>query len=350
MVTHKITTLSEFLHESGAKYRVFDMGRRVVKLNPKEFVDFEWAKKPYPFPFKKSALFGVVFWDPKKPSHHYVWFLNLPLDEQGLLVQAARDEFLVMLLERVGDSMLAAENDSHIETALKDSPYTFKPRDEKMAMFNAQVTKCLSLPASQHYDNALAYFMGQTEINDWHSLGMQGVADVAARLDDFEETLGLIEIIPLLPTPVFQMLSTFLESAEPATGIAELLAEHITMELQETHPDINQICTCLRAASNSPATGLVDLMVKHVLQHECSQNIEILATISGRIWRVLEDELLCDLFMEQLARNSAGQEGFSQLIADAIYLPDMRTHIMKVLRSPKRSDELSHAVGEMFGS
>ena len=49
MTTEKITTLSEFLHQSGAKYRVFDMGRRVVQLSPAEFVDFEWAKNPYPY-------------------------------------------------------------------------------------------------------------------------------------------------------------------------------------------------------------------------------------------------------------------------------------------------------------
>ncbi len=129
MTAHKITTLSEFLHQSGAKYRVFDMGRRVVKLSPDEFVSFEWAKKPYPYPIQKAALFGVIFWSPAIPDKHYVWFLKFPLDEQGLLIQAARDEFLVMLLDRVGECMLAAEDGNNIEGALKDSPYTFKPRE-----------------------------------------------------------------------------------------------------------------------------------------------------------------------------------------------------------------------------
>ena len=81
----KITTLSEFLHQSGAKYRVFDMGRRVTKLTADEFVNFEWAKKPYPLPFQRSALFGVIFWHPEAAEKHYVWFLTFPLDEQGLL-------------------------------------------------------------------------------------------------------------------------------------------------------------------------------------------------------------------------------------------------------------------------
>jgi len=349
MATNKITTLSEFLHHSGAKYRVFDMGRRVVKLSPDEFVDFEWAKKPYPYPFKKAALLGIVFWNPKQADNRYVWFLNLPLDEQGILIQAARDEFLVMLLERVGECMLADDDGQNIEGALKDSPYTFKPREDRMAAFNAQVTKNLAVTPSQYYETALSYFTGKADLNNWQTLGMQGVADVASRLDDAQETLGLIEVIPSLPLEPFIMLCTFLENAQPSAGIVEQLVQRVSMELQEKEPDIQQICACLRAASNSPAKGLVDLMVKHVLEHSCSQDVEVLATISGRIWRVLENDLLCSLYVEQLAHNKAGQEAFSQLLADAMYMPGIRAHIMQALRSTDRSHELSKAVGKMFG-
>jgi len=347
MATNKISTLSEFLHQSGAKYRVFDMGRRITKLSPDEFVGFEWAKEPYPYPFKKSALFGVVFWDSKASVHHYVWFLQFPLDEQGLLIQAARDEFLVMILDRVGATMLSEGQD--IDNALKDSPYTFKPREDRMAAFNAMVTKSLAIMPSLYFDDALAYLTGKTDIDAWQSLGMQGFADVAARLDDVDEILALIEIIALMPTKPFLMLSTFLENAQTPTSIVEILNRRVLMELQEKEPDIAQICACLRAASNSPAKGLVDLMVKHVLENPCSRDIEVLATISGRIWRVLEQELICTLFVEQLAHNSAKQAGFSQLLADIMFMPGMRPHIMKVLRSPNRSDKLSKAVGKMFG-
>jgi len=348
MATNKITTLSEFLRHSGAKYRVFDMGRRVVKLSPEEFVDFERANKPYPYPFKKSAVMGIVFWNPKLPDNRYVWFLNFPLDEQGLLIQAARDEFLVMLLERVGECMLADEAGDGIEGALKDSPYTVEPREARMAAFNAQVTKSLSVKPSQYYDAALAYFTGKSDPYNWQSLGMQGVADVAARLDH-ETTLDLIKTLPSLPIEPFMMFCTFLENAQPITGVVEQLAQRVNMEIQEKEPDIQQICACLRGASNSPARGIVNLMVKHVLQHPCGRDVEILATISGRIWQVLEQDFICTLYVEQLAHNESGQEAFSQLLADAMYMPGIRPHIMKALRSPKRSDKLSKAVGEMFG-
>jgi len=349
MATNKITTLSEFFHHSGAKYRVFDMGRRVVKLSPDEFVGFEWAKKPYPYPFKKSALLGIVFWNPEQPDNRYVWFLNLPLDEQGLLIQAARDEFLVMLLERVGECMLAEDDGQNIEGALKDSPYTFEPREDRMAAFNAQVTKNLAVNPSQYYDAALSYFTGKSDLKNWQTLGMQGVADVTSRISDEETTFGVIKTLLSLPIEPFIMFCTFLENSEPTAGIVELLVQRVNMELQEKEPDVQQICACLRAVSNSPAKGLAKLMVKHVLTHPCSRDIEILATISGRLWPVLEQEFICNLFIEQLAYNNAGQEAFSQLLADAMFMPGLRSHIMQALRSPKRSAKLSKAVGKMFG-
>jgi hypothetical protein len=349
MTDNTITTLGKFLHRSGAQYRVFDMGRRVVKISSEEFVGFEQAKLPYPYPLNKQALFGVVFWHPEHTDKQNIWFLKLPLDEQGFLIQAARDQFLVMLLDRVGEYMLAAEDGQQIEGTLKDSPYTFVPQEKKMAAFNAHVTKCLNMPASPFYGAALAYFTGVTDKNDWQSLAMQGIADVAIRLaNDGEETIDLIATLPNLPEVPWNVFSRFLEHAEPVAGIVEVLAQLLNVELQEKKPDINQICACLRAASNSPARGLVDSMVKRVLKHSCSRNIEVLATISGRVWRVLEQDLICQMFLEQLARNDAGQEGFNQLIVDVLYLPGMRPHIMQSLRSPQRSKEFSIAVGKLF--
>ncbi|MCO4787419.1 MAG: DUF3549 family protein, partial [Marinomonas atlantica] len=251
MAEAAINTIRSFLHQSGAKYRVFDMARRVVKLSPDEFIAFENADKPYPYPLQRTAHFGIIFWNPAVKDRHYIWFLKFPLDEQGLLSQAARDEFLVMLLDRVGECMLAASDGKVIEGALKDSPYTFKPQEDKMAAFNAQASYSLGLKPSTYYDEALAYFSGKRNLDEWQQLAKQGVADVASRLDELEETLELIETIPKLPDEPFLVLSTFLENAKPATGLVEVLAQRIDVELQEKHPNIRLVCACLRAASNS---------------------------------------------------------------------------------------------------
>ena len=349
MSSHQITTLSEFLHHSGAKYSVFDMGRRVTKLCSDQFFNFESARQAYPYPLQKSALFGVIFWSPTLPDKHYIWFLKFPLDEQGLLVQAARDEFLSMLLERVGGSMLAATGNEDIEDILSDSPYTFTPLEEKLAAFNSKANKSLGRQASSYYHNALNYFIGEKDLNDWQSLGIQGVADLAERLNEGEDTRRLIEVLPKLPEKPFMVLCSFLEHVEPTVGIAEALAQQIEYELEQKEPNIEKICACLRAASNCPARALLEQIVIKTLKNDCSKKIEILAVISGRLWQLLENSQICTLFVEQLAENDADYSGFSQLLADAMFMPGLREHIMKALQCPKRSDTLSKKVGEMFG-
>ncbi len=343
-------TLGEFLHQAEVKYRVFDMGRRVAKLTPEEFVCFEHTTRPYPYPLLKTAYLGIVFWKAEYSDLHYVWFLHFPLDEQGKLIHAARDELLAMLLERTAQEKQTHPTTRQLESALKDNPYAFKPRPEKMAAFHALVTTHLGLKPSSFYETARAYFTEQQPLDAWPELGMQGVADFAARLEnDAQAKMGLIKRLAVLPPQPFMMLATFLEHAHPPADIVEVLAQMLAVTLQEDEPDVPRICACLRAASNSPATGLVELMVKHVLQHDCSRDIEILATIDARIWAVLRNDKITALFLQRLAENSAGQTAFSQILTDLMFMPGLRSSIMQGLRSPQRAVTLSQAVGKMFG-
>jgi hypothetical protein len=345
----KITTISEFFEHSGLAYRVFDMGRRVSKLSTTEFADFENAQSPYPLPFQRSALFGIIFWHPQADKQHYVWFLQFPLDEQGLLLQSARDEFLVMLLERVGESMLAAADGNKLEGALKDSPYSFTPREDKMAAFNAHATSELGLEASQYYPDARAYFTGKSAKDSWDQLGMQGVADVAVRDANSEQTPGLAANLKSLPAQPFHVLCTFLENASPSAALAEQLQQLLADQLTQTQPDTSMVCGCLRAASHSEDSTLVDEMVELTLDHPCSRNIEVLAVIAGRCWQSLQHSNIAQLYVEQLAHNDAGYPAFSQLLADLVFLPGMREPVMQALRNPQRSDTLSEHVGTLFG-
>jgi hypothetical protein len=349
MAKPQITTLSEFLQHSGARYRVFDMARRVVKISNDDFANIEQTDQPYPYPLQKIAHFAVLFWNPDLAEKHYVWFLKFPLDEQGLLIQAARDEFLVMLLDRVGECMLAANEGDQIEGALKDSPYTFKPREDKMAAFNAKASDSLAMKASQYYEPALAYFIGQTPAEEWQGLAMQGVADVATRLSDKPTISAVADHLSNIPAEPFVSFCTFLEHSEPTAIMVEQFAIKLNDLLAAEKIETGLIAACLRAVSNSPATGLVDNMVEQVLNHPVSQDIEILATISGRLWRIIAQPKLCQHFVERLAENSAAYPGFSQVLADAMYLPGCREPIMAALRSSERSEALSLRVGEMFG-
>lgn len=345
----KITTISDFFEHSGLSFRVFDMGRRVSKISATEFAAFENAQFSYPLPFQRSALFGIIFWHPQADKQHFVWFLQFPLDEQGLLLQSARDEFLVMLLERVGESMLAAADGNKLEGALKDSPYSFTPREDKMAAFNALATFELGLKASQYYPDAHRYFTGKTAKDSWDKLGMQGVADVAVRLTDSEDAPALADNLALLPEQPFHVLCTFLENVSPSATLTAQLQHKLTEQLTREEPDTATICACLRAASNSRESGLVDKMVISVLEHPCSRNVEVLAVIGGRCWETLKHGGIGKLYVEQLAHNDAGYPAFSQLLADLVFVPGMREPVMQALRDPQRSDTLSAHVGTMFG-
>lgn len=345
----QISTLSKFLRQSGASYRVFDMGRRVVELMPEQFISFDNCQHPYPYPFKRLAQIGIIFWHPAAAEQQYVWFLQFPVDEQGILIPDARDAFLMMLLERLGEAMLAAADGEKIQRALRDSPYTFKPRQDKMAAFNAHATLALKLEPSKYYDTAYRYFTLGFALEKWPELALQGLADFAIRLDVDEGSLGLMRTLPKLPQQPFHNLCLLLEHAAPAAEVIEVLAQQLDLQLQKKQPDTASVIACLRAASNSPARDAVERMVRQVLKHRCSKEVEILAILSGRVWLALAKQPNCELYLEQLAHNDAGQPGFNQLLADLIFIPGMREPIMQVLRNPKRSEALVKAVSEMFG-
>lgn len=344
-----ITLLSQFMTQSHLKYRVFDMGRRVTQLSPETFLSFERCQKPYPYPFQRQALLGIIFWHDAQADYHLVWFLNFPLDEQGLLDPHSRDAFLKLLLDRVGSSMLAAAEGQKLAGALQDNPYTFTPVEQKMAAFNAKARATLKLPPSSHFPAAQRYFFGESDLSNWHALSLQGIADVAIRADEGEITLDLIEIIPKLPQAVFHSLCSFLEHAQPPAGLVEVLSQKLLIELEKPQPDVPNVIACLRAASNTPAQGLLDQMIQKTLNNKVSEHVEVLAVISGRIWPILKKPVIAQLFVERLAKNDAGQLGFSQLLADSLFMPEMRAPIMQALQHPKRSQILAHAVAIMFG-
>lgn len=345
----QVSTLTAFLTHSELDYQVFDLGRRVAPLSKALFQSIEQVEQPYPYPFQGAAFLAVVFWHPQRSDTHSVWFLQLPLDEQGLLLQSARDEFLVMLLERVGESMLAQADGKKLDGALKDSPYIFKPRDDKMAAFNAVSRYQLNLPASQFHANAVAYFTGELPLEDWPTLAMQGVADFAIRMtaDQAEQLTPLLKALPETPLNV---LSQSLEHARLQPAMTAATVALLEDEIAHTHPDQHRVIACLRAVSNSDDEAMLNRLAEQVLSHTVSRHIEILAVFSGRMWWVLKQPAIMRQFTERLADNDAGQVGFSYLLADLMFIPGYREPVLQALRNPDRSEKLGQAVGEMFSA
>ena len=140
-------TLSDLLQHLQGHYRIYDMGCRLSKLSTADFKAFEEGQKPYSSPWLRHAWVGILLWSTQTPefgaSSPTIWFLKLPLDERGLLIQAARDEFLNQLLETMGTKMLDQQVAADWAEQLKHSNLAFTPDPARMAAFHAQASLIL---------------------------------------------------------------------------------------------------------------------------------------------------------------------------------------------------------------
>ncbi len=344
------TTLSGFLKQTGAEARVFDMGRRVVTVPARQFQSLERAELPYPLPLQQQAWFGLMFWRPQTREEPHVWFLRLPLDERGLLVPAARDAFLYQFLQMVETQLNQGAGKTPGEDLLAGSPYTFQPREERLAVFHAKTARTLRRPASRFYEQARSYCAGELGYENWTGVGLQGLADIAARWDrDGNERL-LEQALLQLPARPFGILCSCLENEAVSSGVTRILAHRVATELAGAAPDDEVIASAVRGMSYSTATAMRRHQLSGVLESAGGTRPRVLAAISSRSWQDLEADTLRHLFLERLAENREGQDFFNATMADLLYLPGMREHFFKDFREPARSERLSRAIGRLFSA
>ncbi len=341
-----IQTLADFVESAGARLRVFDMGRRISKLSSRQFEDFEAARHPYPYPFQRQARLAMLVWNPKQPQQHAIWFLKLPLDEQGLLQQAARDEILARLLQQVGENLLDPNENSN---PLKDNPFAFTPDQERMAAFHARATLTLQQPASSYYAGCRDYLRGREPLAHWEQLGWQGIADFCARLEEGDNEALLTRQLPHLPGAPLEAFCVNLESVPLSHTLTQALCLRLEEELAQTTMP-NRIGALLRSLALAQPAARRNQAIESALAASCGSDIEVLAAIAGRCWEALEDQDLCMQFLEKLASCQAGQGAFNALVADLLFMPGMRPTIMGCLRNPNRSAQLSQAIGALFNA
>jgi hypothetical protein len=333
-------TLSDFLEQSGARYLVYDMGRGIRPLDADHFRRFESATEPYPYPLQQHAWLALLGQHGEETEGQFIWFLKFPLDERGLLIQGTRDDFMARLLESHAQSTEEAP----------ESPYGFKPKQSVMAAFHAIATRALGQQPSRYYDHARNYFAGEPGYDQWAFVGIQGIADVAARIDERDNRERLLQAIPQLPPPALTALCGFLENVEIDDTLATALQQRLQQELESAEVDINLAVALLRSFSCCGKPALRNSAVALVLKSSHAKDIALLAAIAARNWESLLDETLAHLYCEALAENSLGQDAFTQVMADLLYLPGLRTPLLTQLRNPQRSDALAGAVGAMFNS
>lgn len=343
----KVRTISDFFETTGTDYRVFDMGRRIVRIPSREFQQFEQGQFSYPYPLQQQAWLGILGWDRASREQHFVWFLKFPLDESACLVQAARDDFLHQLLENIGQNIANKKGDE-LQDTLSNSPYGYKPRDDVMAVFHAKALKSMAKEPSRYFAHARDYLRGDTGYDQWAFVGIQGLADIAARLDEGDTESLVARAIPQLPPQPLRVLCNCLEHEPVTITIAEPLAERIRSELTLDNPDSSTIVSCLRALSHSKAVGLRRALLQELLAMSLFHKIDLLAAIAARCWLDLQEPEICRLFIEALANNPIGQEVFNQLMGDLMFIPGMRGSILAQLRDPDRSQAVTLAVEGMF--
>lgn len=335
--------LIDLLQHQDNRLRIYDMGRRISKLSNDTFARIETAEIPYPMPFLQQAWIGLLIWNPTARNQNLIWFLKLPLDEQGFLVQAARDDIVNRLLQQV------IHPDTE-EDALKDNPFSFTPDPEKMACFHALASRALKTPASRYYEEVQQYLAGQYPEAHWTHLGLQGLADYVMRLDQGENTQSLCQNLAQLPDPLLMTLARMLEHCQPDYRLQRALSQLLTQRLKqpETAPEL--IAALLRGLSNAVDSSGRDQVIDQLLDSPLALEAEVIAALATRCHTSLEQPERLKRFLECLAAGKAGQQGFSRILSDLMFLPSMRSQILMAFRDPQRSESLSQAIGAMFGS
>ncbi|GAB4360272.1 MAG: DUF3549 family protein [Gammaproteobacteria bacterium] len=342
-----LPTLGGLLTRANARYRLFDMGRRVTPLPIATFQQVEAGERPYPYPLQRQAWLGVLFWDRDAPEQHFVWFLRFPLDERGLLQPAARDDFLNGVLQTLAKQQHPDCRD--IEALPPESPYAFKPAGERLAMFHALALQSLKLPPSRYYPHARDYLAGESGYDQWAFVGLQGLADVVARAADPDNRRRLAQAIPHLPGEPLAALCRLLENRPLHEAVLAALYRRLAALLEDTQADPALLAALLRSLGASPRGEVRQRAYRQALQSHWRHHLEVLVAISGRGWEALFDDDLRQEFLEALAACEAGDEVFAPVVADLLFVPGLRGPLLESFRLPDRTPRLAQAIGRLLG-
>ncbi|SHF53416.1 Protein of unknown function [Microbulbifer donghaiensis] len=337
------TTLSALIGAANFKLRWFDLGRRLQPVSRATADAFEAGQAPWPFPYLRQAWAALLLW-PEEGGEPVVWFLRLPLDEQGKLQLQARDAFLRQLAMKLKQSTPSESAAQQLHAALEESGLLFTPAPERQASFHSRAALLLKREPSSHYTTALAYFREPQSL-PWDQLAIQGIADVAARWEADREIL--LQQLPTLAPPVFISLCQCLENEATDHQLAAGIIKRAGVELDSDSPDFAIITAAVRGVSHSVARGMRLEFLTRLLNSAASANGEVLAAIGSRCAYDLADRELASLWLAALAQLE-NQSTFNLLMSDLMFLPQVRSSLLDALRDPARPEALARAFGEFL--
>lgn len=327
-------TISQLVAETGVQMRVFDMGRKIHKIGRSDFEAFENLAKAYPTPYLRHAWLGILTWRPDEPGQHNIWFLKLPLDEQNILQPGPRDAFLQHWLKVV----------QYPDKELGEAPCHYKPDGNRMAYFHALSLSVLKQSPTQYYATARAYLSGDTGWDQWQHLGIQGIAEVVARIEEDHNRDLLIAALPQMPSVPRNIFLGFLENIEVDHTVSLALSDLFT-QLTAGEPEGADLAAICRAVSSCVSESTRQALLTQVLAQPKATELEVLSAVGSRCWQDLKGELMLT-YLELLA--ARGQDVFVALVADLMTLPGQRARVMEAFRHPTRTDELTNAIGSFM--
>jgi len=374
-------SIARFFADIDCHFQCYDMGRLIHPIKNQQWLDFEENLIPWPSPYLQHAWIGITFSEckehkNKEQQHHTVWFLKLPLDELSRLNLSARDDFLHRLYETLGFFLQQKKTNNHdsvektaasLENAMKDNPYGFQPKQEAMANFHAIVHKHLALDASSYYQTTQQYLstikpsanIATTSKKQWEQLGIQGFADISARLDEKYQSKNnqqqLIDSIELLPVPVLRVLGLCMENHQVSRQFTQAIFHLTTTKIADLDKiginSLTSICiAAIRATAQSKdQQGQRQLLIS-ILNSPVGTDIELLASISGRCWQQFTHNKLLSLYIETLAITDKNTHpgAFNAIISDLMFIPGFRDNILQAFRSTNRSEVLVQAIAGFF--
>jgi len=343
----QLETISDFLVLSGFQYRIFDLGRKIQKISNQTFAAIELQQAQYPYPFQQKAWLAILFWDRQKKQAPVIWFLSFPIDELGFLKLESRDSFVMDLVSNIGENMQAHLEGGIAKDSLKESPFSFKPREDRLAMFHALATVELGDAPSQYYAPTRDYLADKAGFEHWQSLGLQGISDVVARLGEQDNAQVLAGALPHLPDVPLDRFMQCLENVSYSGKLSAALAARVVVEMASEPKQAPLMASLLRALSGSEAKHERLRLISEILDTQWKHEVEVLAAISGRSWGDLKSDALMQQFLEATALQE--QAVFNILLVDLMTIPDMRAKVLVGLRAPQRSTELSQRIGGFMG-
>lgn len=333
-----ISTLTELLTESGCDYLIFDLSRRVIPISASDFAKVENSQLPYPAPIQRKAHLAIAYWNERKEP--WIWFLKFELDERGLLNPADIGQFLKYVVEAIGTKL--TENISQEQQdKLANNPYTYRPPEEKLAIFHSLLRAKLDLPCSQYYQHAQQYMSGDLGWDNWQTVGLQGISDICARLSHEQNSVLLRKALRHLPNPPKYALLGVLEHIDLPDALANTLTDLIEAEQEKSEIDLFLLAAYVRALSGATNNQLSAVCQK-LLNNSFLCHKELLIAIAGRSSYVLTDPVLAQLYLIRLAETKE-PDFFSQIFADLVMQPQLR-HVFLTLLHSNATKELQSAL------